>query len=88
MVPFLFRVPIWAVDDDADADVSVGVHRYLNIFYSTWGLLIAGLVFAVPMMHMRITDHTTEDDDGYYNDDGASSIPPRRSDAWDDRAAA
>ena len=47
-------------------------HRYLNIFYSTWGLLLAGLVFALPMMHMRIQDHTTD-----VVDDGAS-------DTWDD----
>jgi hypothetical protein len=57
----------------------------LNIFYSTWGLLRVGLMFAILMMHMRISDHTAEDDDDYDNDDGDSSIPPRRS---DDRVAA
>ena len=50
-------------------------YRYLNIFYSTWGLLLGGLVFALPMMHMRIEDHTTD-----VVDDGASG----RSDTWDD----
>ena len=48
------------------------MYRYLNIFYSTWGLLLGGLVFALPMMHMRIQDHTTD-----VLDDGAS-------DTWDD----
>lgn len=37
--------------------------RYANIFYSTWGLLVAGLLFALPMMHMRITDYTDVIDD-------------------------
>ena len=53
------------------ADV-LRMYRYLNIFYSTWGLLLGGLVFALPMMHMRIQDHTTD-----VLDDGAS-------DTWDD----
>jgi len=32
---------------------------YLNIFLSTWILLVAGLIFALPMIHMRVTNHTT-----------------------------
>ncbi|KAI0369867.1 MFS general substrate transporter [Pilatotrama ljubarskyi] len=35
---------------------------YMNIFISTWVLLVAGLVFALPMIHMRVKD-TTEDAD-------------------------
>ena len=60
----------------------VVVKGYLNIFYSTWGLLLGGLVFALPMMHMRIKDHTTDvfDDD---EDGDLSSVPPR-SDTWED----
>ena len=54
------------------------VCRYLSIFYSTWGLLLGGLVFALPMMHMRIEDHTTD------VSDGETSPSPRRSDTWDD----
>ncbi|KAF9650654.1 MFS general substrate transporter, partial [Thelephora ganbajun] len=53
---------------------------YLNIFYSTWGLLLGGLVFALPMMHMRIKDHTT---DAFDYDEDSSSAPPR-SDALED----
>ena len=61
------------------SDLMLSSKRYLNIFYSTWGLLLAGLVFALPMMHMRINDHTTDE----YDDYGESSIPPR-SDTWEE----
>lgn len=54
------------------------VRRYLNIFYSTWGLLLAGLVFALPMMHMRIEDYTTD----VVEDEASSST--RHSEVWDD----
>jgi len=36
---------------------------YANLFYSTWALLVAGLLFAFPMMHMRIKDYTDIADD-------------------------
>ena len=52
--------------------------RYSSIFYSTWGLLLGGLVFALPMMHMRIKDHTTDE-----FDDEASTLR-RNSEVWDD----
>ncbi|KAG8709644.1 hypothetical protein FRC08_018203 [Ceratobasidium sp. 394] len=31
---------------------------YMNIFISTWALLAAGLVFALPMLHFRVKEHT------------------------------
>ncbi|KIK66105.1 hypothetical protein GYMLUDRAFT_38604 [Collybiopsis luxurians FD-317 M1] len=31
---------------------------FMNIFISTWVLLVAGLVFALPMIHLRVKDHT------------------------------
>lgn len=31
---------------------------FLNVFMSTWALLVAGLVFALPMIYMRVTNHT------------------------------
>ncbi len=37
--------------------------RFMNIFISTWVLLVAGLVFALPMIHMRVKDTTDEFDD-------------------------
>jgi len=37
-------------------------------------------VFALPMMHMRIEDHTTDAFDDY--DEDSSSVPPR-SDTWE-----
>ncbi|EJD04544.1 MFS general substrate transporter [Fomitiporia mediterranea MF3/22] len=37
---------------------------YMNIFLSTWILLVAGLLFMLPMLFLRVTDHTPEDADG------------------------
>ena len=62
------------------SDFLLSSKRYLNIFYSTWGLLLAGLVFALPMMHMRIKDYTTDE----YDDYGESSSIPPRSDTWEE----
>ncbi|PPQ97669.1 hypothetical protein CVT26_002481 [Gymnopilus dilepis] len=31
---------------------------YMNMFISTWVLLVAGLVFALPMIYLRVKDHT------------------------------
>ncbi|EJF58842.1 MFS general substrate transporter [Dichomitus squalens] len=36
---------------------------YMNIFISTWVLLVAGLIFALPMIHMRVKDTTEEADE-------------------------
>jgi hypothetical protein len=36
------------------------------MFISTWVLLVAGLVFAFPMIHMRVQDHTDETLDDLY----------------------
>ena len=35
----------------------------MNIFVSTWVLLVFGLLCALPMIHMRVQDHTEEEDD-------------------------
>lgn len=34
----------------------------MNIFISTWVLLVAGLICALPMIHMRVQDHTDDDE--------------------------
>ncbi|PCH33152.1 MFS general substrate transporter [Wolfiporia cocos MD-104 SS10] len=36
---------------------------YINIFVSTWALLVGGLLFALPMIHMRVKDHTEAADE-------------------------
>ncbi|TFY78369.1 hypothetical protein EWM64_g5643 [Hericium alpestre] len=36
---------------------------YMNIFISTWALLVAGLVFLLPMIHLRVNDHTDYEDE-------------------------
>lgn len=38
----------------------------MNIFLSTWVLLVAGLVFALPMIHLRVKDHTDLADETLY----------------------
>jgi len=30
----------------------------MNLFLSTWVLLAAGLLFTLPMIHLRVKDHT------------------------------
>jgi len=36
---------------------------YMNIFVSTWALLVGGLVCTLPMIYMRVKDHTDESDE-------------------------
>ncbi|CAK5262573.1 unnamed protein product [Mycena citricolor] len=36
---------------------------YMNIFASTWALCVAGLVFALPMIHLRVTETTSLESD-------------------------
>lgn len=38
----------------------------MNLFLSTWVLLAAGLVFALPVIHMRVTNHTDPTNDPSY----------------------
>ena len=42
------------------------VRSYMNIFISTWVLLVAGLIFALPMIVMRVKDHTELVDEAVY----------------------
>lgn len=37
----------------------------MNIFVSTWVLLVVGLVFALPMIHWRVTDQTDSEEAQY-----------------------
>lgn len=37
--------------------------RYMNIFISTWALLVAGLFFMLPMIHLRVKNHTDLSDE-------------------------
>ncbi|KIK52136.1 hypothetical protein GYMLUDRAFT_180491 [Collybiopsis luxurians FD-317 M1] len=36
---------------------------FMNIFLSTWVLLVAGLLFALPMIHLRVKNHTELEDE-------------------------
>jgi hypothetical protein len=36
----------------------------MNIFLSTWCLVVAGLVFSFPMIYLRIRDTTVLEDEG------------------------
>lgn len=37
-------------------------NSFMNMFLSTWVLLVAGLLFALPMIHMRVQDHTDDEE--------------------------
>ena len=36
------------------------------MFLSTWTLLLAGLVFALPMIYLRVKEHTEIEDEALY----------------------
>jgi hypothetical protein len=38
--------------------INISMGRYINIFVSTWVLLVTGLVFLLPMIYLRVKDHT------------------------------
>lgn len=38
----------------------------MDLFLSTWVLLVAGLLFALPMIYMRVRDHTSFEDETLY----------------------
>ena len=38
----------------------------MNIFLSTWTLLVAGLIFALPMLYLRVRNTTTLEEDTLY----------------------
>lgn len=38
----------------------------MNIFLSTWSLLGAGLLFAFPMIYLRVRDHTELEEETLY----------------------
>jgi hypothetical protein len=35
----------------------------MNVFASTWALCAAGLLFALPMIYLRVKDHTDLEDE-------------------------
>ncbi|GLB36694.1 putative MFS general substrate transporter [Lyophyllum shimeji] len=50
---------------------------YMTIFISTWVLLVAGLLFALPMIHLRVKDHTDIADEALARmDDSGNILPP------------
>jgi hypothetical protein len=38
----------------------------MNMFLSTWILLLSGLVCALPMIHLRVKEHTEIADEALY----------------------
>ena len=41
-------------------------NSFMNIFLSTWILLVGGLVCALPMLYLRVKDHTTAEEETVY----------------------
>ncbi|KAK2459749.1 hypothetical protein APHAL10511_008181 [Amanita phalloides] len=44
---------------------SADAHKkpFMNIFISTWVILVAGIIFALPMVYFRVKDHTDPEDE-------------------------
>ncbi|KAI9452191.1 MFS general substrate transporter [Lactarius psammicola] len=53
---------------------------YMNLFLSTWALLIAGLIFSLPMIHLRVKDHTDVEDEVLAHMDEFHRVLPPDSD--------
>ncbi|KAF9040597.1 major facilitator superfamily domain-containing protein [Panaeolus papilionaceus] len=49
---------------------------FMNIFISTWVLLLAGLVFALPMIHLRVKETTDLNDETLARMDDKGNIKP------------
>jgi len=49
---------------------------YMNMFLSTWILLLAGLVCALPMIHLRVKEHTEIEDEALARMDDSGYIRP------------
>ncbi|PAV21676.1 MFS general substrate transporter [Pyrrhoderma noxium] len=49
---------------------------FMNIFISTWALLVGGLIFALPMLYYRVTDHTDLEDETIARMDEHGDIRP------------
>jgi hypothetical protein len=49
---------------------------YMNMFASTWALCAAGLVFALPMLYIRVKDHTDLEDEAIARMDDDGHILP------------
>ncbi|KAJ6472645.1 MFS general substrate transporter [Mycena vulgaris] len=43
---------------------------FMNMFVSTWALCAAGLLFALPMIYLRVKDHTDLEDEAVVHMDG------------------
>ncbi|EIM91984.1 MFS general substrate transporter [Stereum hirsutum FP-91666 SS1] len=52
---------------------------YMNIFISTWALLVAGLLFALPMIYLRVKNHTELADEAVARMDDDGHIQPPES---------
>jgi len=47
---------------------------FMNLFLSTWILLVAGLVFALPMLYLRVKEHTDLEDETLVRMDDSGNI--------------
>ncbi|RDB24613.1 hypothetical protein Hypma_008198 [Hypsizygus marmoreus] len=49
---------------------------FMNIFLSTWTLLVAGLIFMLPMIHLRVKDHTDLEEEVLARMDDSGKVLP------------
>jgi len=47
---------------------------FIKMFITTWTLLVAGLVFALPMLYLRVKDHTDLEDEALARMDDSGHI--------------
>ncbi|EJD55106.1 MFS general substrate transporter [Auricularia subglabra TFB-10046 SS5] len=49
---------------------------FMHILLSTWSLLVAGLIFALPMLYLRVKNHTEEEDEALVRLDDEGNLRP------------
>lgn len=48
----------------------------MNLLLSTWALLVAGLVFALPMLYLRVKNHTEYEEEALVRMDESGNLCP------------
>jgi hypothetical protein len=50
---------------------------FINLFASCWALLAGGLLFALPLILMKIRDHVTLEEDLKFSDETVADVAPK-----------
>jgi hypothetical protein len=60
---------IWAIDGNSDTS-------YMAEFASSWGILAGALLFASPVIFLKIKDHVTVEEDLKFSDETLEDVLP------------